>query len=95
MVKKMFSICWNFLSTSYLTSAVGIQMGTNCAHLLADLFFHYYKAVFFIANLIQRKEHCLARSFDLSFRYIDDVLSLNNPSFGDFIHRIYPQRNLR
>jgi hypothetical protein len=24
------------------------------------------------------------------FRYIDDVLSLNNSRFGDFIDRIYP-----
>ena len=28
-------------------------------------------------------------SFNLSFRYIDDVLSLNNSSLGNFIHRIY------
>jgi hypothetical protein len=24
------------------------------------------------------------------FRYIDDVLSLNNSRFGDFVDRIYP-----
>ena len=38
---------------------------------------------------MQMEEHHLARSFDLSFRHIDDVISLNNPSFEDFIHRIY------
>ena len=32
----------------------------------------------------------LARSFDFTFRYIDDVLSLNNSRFGDFVDRIYP-----
>ena len=31
----------------------------------------------------------LARSFDFTFRYIDDVLSLNNSRFGDFVDRIY------
>jgi hypothetical protein len=25
-----------------------------------------------------------------SFRYIDDVMSLNNSRFGDYLHRIYP-----
>ena len=35
--------------------------------------------------------HRLARSFNLSFRYKDDVLSLNNPSFWDLIHRIFPK----
>ena len=29
-------------------------------------------------------------SFNFSFRYIDDVLSLNNSRFGDFVDRIYP-----
>lgn len=69
---------------------VGIPMGTNCAPLLADLFLHSYEADF-IADLIRKKEYRLARSFNLSFRYIDDVLSLNNPNFGDLIHRIYPK----
>ena len=33
------------------------------------------------------------RSFceiNFSFRYIDDVLSLNNPNFKDYLHLIYP-----
>ena len=70
---------------------VGIPMGTKCASLLVDIFLHSYEAGF-IADLIQRKEHRLDRSFDRSFRYIDDVLSLNNPSFKIIIHRIYPKK---
>jgi hypothetical protein len=31
-----------------------------------------------------------ARSFNFTFRYIDDVLSLNNSRFGDFVDGIYP-----
>ena len=69
---------------------LAIPMGTNCAPLLADLFLHSYETDF-IADLFQRKEHRLPRSFDLSFRCVDDVLSLNNSSFGDLIHRIYPK----
>ena len=30
-------------------------------------------------------------SFNLTFRYIDDVLSLNNPKFNDYIYVIYPK----
>ena len=44
-----------------------------------------------MADLIQTKVHRLARSFNLSFRYVDDMLSLNNPSFGYLIYRIYPK----
>ena len=32
----------------------------------------------------------LAISFNSTFRYIDDVLSLNNSKFGDYVDRIYP-----
>jgi hypothetical protein len=32
----------------------------------------------------------LTRSFNFMFRYIDDVLSLNNTRFCDFVDRIYP-----
>jgi hypothetical protein len=32
----------------------------------------------------------LARSFNCTFHYIDDVLSLNNSRLGDFVHRVYP-----
>ena len=76
-----------------LQQKFSIPMRTNCASLLPDLFLQFYEADF-IADLIQRKEHCLARSFDVSFCYIDDVLSFNNPSFGDLRHCIYP-KNLR
>ena len=72
---------------------VDIPMGTNCAPLLAAQFIHSFEADF-IVDLIQRKEHRLARSFYLSFRYIGDVLSSNNSSFGGFIHRVYPPKNL-
>ena len=56
-----------------------------------DLFLHSYDADF-IADLIRKKEYRLARSFNLSFRYIDDVLSLTSPNFGDLTHRIYPKK---
>ncbi|KAK3087674.1 hypothetical protein FSP39_009018 [Pinctada imbricata] len=32
----------------------------------------------------------LASQFNFTFRYIDDVLSINNPNFADHLHEIYP-----
>ena len=40
--------------------------------------------------LLKKNEKKLARSFNFTFRDIDDVLSLNNYRFGDFVDRIYP-----
>ena len=63
-------------------------MGTNCAPLHADLFLYSYEADF-IQGLIKKNQKKLARSFNFTFRYIDDVLSLNNSRFDDFVDRIY------
>ena len=60
-----------------LQRTVGIPMGTNCAPLLADLFLYSYKADF-IQVFLKKNEKKLTRSFNFTFRYIDDVLSLNN-----------------
>ena len=68
---------------------VGIPIGTNGAPLLADLFLYSYEADF-IQGLLKKSEKKLARSFNFTFRKIDDVLLLNNSRFGDFVHRIYP-----
>jgi hypothetical protein len=64
-------------------------MGTNCAPLRADLFLYSYEADF-IQGFLKKNEKKLARSFNFTLRYIDDVLSLNNSRFGDFVDRIYP-----
>ena len=68
---------------------VGIPMGTNCAPLHADLFLYSYEADF-INGPLKKNEKKLARFFNITFRYIDDVISLNNSRFGDIVDRIYP-----
>jgi len=65
------------------------RVGTNCASLLADFFLYSYDADF-IQRRLKKSEKKLARSFNFTFRYIDNVLSLNNSRFGDFVDRIYP-----
>jgi hypothetical protein len=64
-------------------------MGTNCAPLLSELFLYSYEADF-IQGLLKKNEKKLARSFNFTFRYIADVLSLNNYRFDDFNDHIYP-----
>ena len=71
---------------------IGIPMGTNCAPLLANFFLYSYEA-HFIEGLLKKNEKKLARCFNFTFRYIDDVLSLNNSRFGDFVDRIYSIEN--
>jgi hypothetical protein len=61
----------------------------SCALLLADLLLYSCEA-HFIQGLLKKNEKKLAWSFNFTFRYIDDVISLNNFRFGDFVDRIYP-----
>jgi hypothetical protein len=68
---------------------VGIHMGTNCAPLFTDLFLYSYEEDF-IQGLLKKNEKKLPRSFNFTFRYIDDVLLLYNSRFGDFVDSIYP-----
>ena len=69
--------------------SVSIPMDTNCAPLLTDLLLYSYEAEF-VQNLIKNGQKKLAQFFNFIFHYIDDVLSLSNPKFGDYVHLIYP-----
>ena len=69
---------------------VGIPMGTNCAPLLADLFLYSYENEF-LDKLVKESKRKLARKFNLSYRYIDDLISFNNKKFKEFISDIYPK----
>jgi hypothetical protein len=68
---------------------VGIPTGTNYILLLSDLLLYSHEADF-IQGLLKKNEKKLVRSFNFTFRYIDDILSLNNSRFGDSFDLIYP-----
>ena len=69
---------------------VGIPMGTNCAPLLADLFLYSYENEF-LDKLVKEGKRKLARKFNLSYCYIDDLISFNDKRFKEFISDIYPK----
>ena len=70
---------------------IGIPMGTNCAPLLTDLFVYSYENKF-LDNMIRNGPRRLARSFNLCYRYIDDLIVFNNKKFLDYLKEIYPSQ---
>ena len=64
-------------------------MGTICAPLLADIFLCSYEAGF-IQSLLSTGKKKLASQFNFTYRYIDDVLSINNPDFENYLGQVYP-----
>ena len=45
----------------------------------------------FLQKLVKDKKIHEARTFNFTHRYIDDVLSINNSRFAEFLPLIYPQ----
>jgi hypothetical protein len=60
---------------------VGIPMGTNYDSLLSDLY--SYEAEF-IQKILQEKNKPLAMVFNSTFRYIDDILSINKDQLHSY-----------
>ncbi|KAK3088048.1 hypothetical protein FSP39_013922 [Pinctada imbricata] len=69
---------------------VGIPMGTNCAPLVADLFLYTYEKEF-IQNLQKQRKHDDVKCFISTSRYLDDILTIDNPVFEKYKDVIYPQ----
>ena len=53
---------------------IGIPMVANCAPLLVDLFLFSYENEF-LDNMIKSGHRRIARSFNLCYRYIDDLIA--------------------
>ena len=64
-------------------------MGTNCAPLLTDIFLYSYEADF-IQSLLSTGKKQLASRLNLTYRYIDDELSINNPEFENYLGQMHP-----
>ena len=67
---------------------IGIPMDTSCAPLLADIFLHSYEAEFIQSLLLVGRKR-LASQFNFTCRYIDDVLSIYNLDFENYLGQMY------
>ena len=75
--------------TKLYRQIVGIPMGTNCAPLVADLFLFCYERDF-MTSLSDVKQAEIIEAFKSTFRYLDDLLNIDNPYFEGMVNRIYP-----
>ena len=70
--------------------AIAVPMGTNCAPLLSDLFLENSYQNEFLDNMIKGGHRRLAKSFNLCYRYIDDLIAFSYKKFLDYLKEIYP-----
>ena len=64
-------------------------MGTNCAPLVADLFLFCYERDFML-SLSDNNQADIIEVFNLTSRYLDDLLNIDNPYFEQMVGQIYP-----
>ena len=57
---------------------MGIPIGTNCAHLVTDLFLFCYE-IDFMLSLSDNNQTDIVEAFNSTFRYLDDLLNIENP----------------
>ena len=87
-ISKLLQNCWHRVidNTSFEKH---LESSLNCAPLLVDIFLYSYEAEF-IQSLLSAGKKRLASQFNFTYRYIDDVLSINNPDFENFSVRCTP-----
>ena len=68
---------------------VGIPMCTNGAPASRRHLSVFIRSGFHKSLLSTGKKH-LASRFNLTYKYIDDVLSINNPEFENYLNQMYP-----
>ena len=94
MLEFLFDNIFVVFGGKVFQQIVGIPMGTNCAPLLADIFLYSYEADF-IQSLLSTGKKNLASQFNFTYRYIDDVLSINNQDFENYLRVRCIPLNLR
>ena len=90
MVNYLINNCYVTCGDKLFRQKIGIPMGTDCAPFLANLFLFSYENEWMMKTAkIDRK---LAKSFNDSVRYIDDLLTINNNGLmKKHMNDIYPK----
>ena len=65
---------------------VGIQVGTNCASLVADLLLFCYESDYMLSPSDNNPPD-VVEAFNSTSSYLDDLLNIDNPYF---VSQIYP-----
>ena len=88
---RMYVTPYRFSLTIYildLALSIGIPIGTNCAPLVLLFLFCYERD--FMKDLSNDNQVDIIKAFNSTSRYLDDLLSIDNPYFEGMVNQIYP-----
>ena len=88
-IKYLMDNCQFTLGDKVFQQIIGIPMGSDPAPFMANLFLYYYESRWI--KKLKKKDLNIARKFGNTFRFIDDLMAINdNGEFERNIHDIYP-----
>ena len=88
-VEYLVTNCFFRFGNKLFRQDIGIPMGSDPAPYFANLFLYHYESTWL--KTVKKNDNILARKFGNVFRYIDDLLALNDgKSFESFRKEIYP-----
>ena len=90
MINYLIDNCYITCGDSTFRQKIGIPMGTDCVPFLANLFSYNYETAWMTKTAKTDKQ--LARRFNKSARYIDDLLTINNDELmKEHMSDMYPR----
>ena len=88
-VKFLITNCFFMVGNVLLRQIIGIPMGSDPAPFFANLFLFFFESEWL--NKIKKYDNIKARKFGNIFRFIDDLIALNDGGeFEKCLHEIYP-----
>ena len=89
-VAYLIKNCYFKLGNKLFRQDIGIPMGSDPAPAFANLFLFHFESKWL--NSIKKSDNILARKFGQVYRYIDDLIALNDgKSFEKYFKDIYPE----
>ena len=89
MMNYLIDNCYVTCGDSLFRQKIGIPMGTDCAPFLANLFLYSYEHEWMMK--MKKTNPQLARQFNRSAKYIDDLLTINNDGhMKKYMKDMYP-----
>ena len=88
-VKYLMDNCFFTLGERIFRQTIGIPMGSDPAPFMANLFLYHYESEY--VKQVKKKDIFRARKFRNTFRFIDDLLAVNDDGeFEKCFKKIYP-----
>ena len=89
-VQYIIKNCYFKLGNKLFRQVIGIPMGSDPSPFFANLFLYHYESSWL--KKLRKSNNILARKFGSVFRYIDDLLALNDgKAFESCYNEIYPE----